>query len=445
MVAVENLVVGIHTHLQLSIDKALVECHHHRLKGGVHTTLRGKDILQSLVLQTTLREDICKKSLALACREFIGQHTVLFVEQWLRCCAEGNVLPCRQSARWTAHRHRRPLQHIEQSARGGEQCLHLARLIAIGQHLLAQLIHRAAHTLHIVNPPGCASRILGQRDTLLLTTSALQIGDNGHPLATLGRTLRRYLETTDCINLVAKKVQTDGAVIGKGEYIDNTASTRVLPRLVDKIDPLKSECLDALHHLIHRHLLTASNRERVRTNLNGGRHRFGQRLRIGGDYPHTIRLCTQCLQSGCSLHLARRVGTPETYRAFVACREEENTLRGEQRLQVARKIGCRVPVCRDKDMDTTEALHSGRAIECVCRAGKCPQLGHSPTPQCFAQLFRTLRSSHTTTQHFEFLVHTFIALLQKRLTKTNFNQPIFIYIRVLPFLSKIFVSSIPSD
>ena len=74
-------------------------------------------------------------------------------------------------------------------------------------------------------------------------------------------------------------------VVGEREHIDDAATHGILPRLDNKVHPLKAVLLQHIHHKVHVHLGPLDDSERV-TGQRAARHHLLCQCFGEGDHQH---------------------------------------------------------------------------------------------------------------------------------------------------------------
>ena len=261
-----------------------------------------------------------------------------------------------------AHKHHARLRHLVEQilARGQFRC-HLLRLIALLQRLATHIIDLAQHKVGIREPICSPLGKLCQRHPADIGT--VDIGDDIHLLQSLVRELARQFKATNRLYLVVEKVQSERFALRIGEYIEDTASHRVLTRLIDKINLFEAQLPDSLLQVGNFDAVASAQMQRLRHQALHIGNSLRQRLGVGRNNDKLILAIFQSIEHPRAHHHALCLLCTIDNGAFVGRWKEQNSLLAQQCVEVVQCVCCGIPILAHDDMHTALASDGCRHIK----------------------------------------------------------------------------------
>ena len=205
-----------------------------------------KHVCQTLDLRLIFRENIRCETLRRACRKIVGQQRKVLIESGLRRCRKVDHALSRATRSLRAvHQHHRLAAIGDKEIARHHTLIDLRHLVPVAEQSLANVVHSAHGVQRVIDPiVDLRACKFGHRNTCLLHLA--QVGNDLDAVQSLLRQLRRDLERTDRIDLIAEEIDTERAALRVRKQIDNTATTRVLSRLIDEINALETSIFNHL-------------------------------------------------------------------------------------------------------------------------------------------------------------------------------------------------------
>ena len=152
--------------------------------------------------------------------------------------------------------------------------------------------------------------------------------------------LRLYVERAYGVYLVVEEVEAVGKLVGVGEDVEDRSAAGELPRLVDIVDMLESQLLQAILHLGDVALPGCGEPQGILLEIRLHGHPLGERVGIG-HYP-AYAPAPPAVDGFGAEDLLGRVDTPVFDVAFVAARKKRNLASGHPRevvVEIAGRVG----------------------------------------------------------------------------------------------------------
>ena len=276
METVKYLMVGKEAHLQVVVDKTLVQCLIYRCKTYLCmlTLVFGtlcKDILQALVLLGTVGQYIHLVALVQIVVESLKQHLKVLMEQRLNGDIESDD---------AAVGYRGTMTELNPAEALG--LMHELHACYQRHILLESGIDGITHIQIVL---GGNDGILGQQrqERLLSCLVGLQFRHYLYPVTRIQRELILYLEGAHALHIVAKKVDTIRVLAAVTIHVEDRATQRKLSGLVHVIHLVKAQLAQLFGNIAYGHLLPFLNHHRTVVQRLLGYHHLGQRLWVGNN------------------------------------------------------------------------------------------------------------------------------------------------------------------
>ena len=286
--ALENLMVGEITDFQFVINKTLIHGFQHRREGRFYSTVF-ENRCQTVVLRLIIRQNEYSIVLLGVIVERFHQQVEILVEDGLRRSVELDghtafIEHLTAPLAVCAHRHKFvELVAIESHLRNG-----------VGIGTLGCVCADGVYTLNgnsqIVKEINCrVAEKVGYRDAHIVIKAVVNVRDDGNTVGRVFSELTFNVESADAVNLVAKEIETERHLVGERENVDNAATNRVLARLIDEIDTLKTILVEQIDQKIVRQRITFAHHKSVGCKPVGRDDFFHHSLGIGDNNHRALR------------------------------------------------------------------------------------------------------------------------------------------------------------
>ena len=196
---------------------------------------------------------------------------------------------------------------------------------------------------------------------------AAKVGHDDDSVLPLQGELTLDVEGADGLDLVAEEVDTERILRREGEDVDDAAAQRILTRLVDVVRTLEAIVVEDLSDERHVHLLPRMELEGLVVQLGDGHDLLCQRIGIGDDSKHRVRLAQAAEDLGAE-YLAGGVLLTILDGAAERRGKEEYLPVAQHLHEVVVEVACLFRVAQDEDERHLAPSHQDRS-EQRCRRG----------------------------------------------------------------------------
>ena len=153
-----------------------------------------------------------------------------------------------------------------------------------GEALLPSLLHAVAHKVEVLgSEKGVGGQELEQR---ILVLDHRQLRDDVDVVAPLSRELVLHVEGAYGVDVVAEEIDTEGELTAEGIDIEDAATQRKLPRLIDIVHLMETEVAQRLADVIGTDGLAHAQRQHTVVETLARHHLLGDGIRVS-DYVKT--------------------------------------------------------------------------------------------------------------------------------------------------------------